>query len=120
MKGCGGTIEGGGTAEGRDSGGCAARVAGVLGGISGWNGCAASLLEPRQAMQVVKTLLRRSAEASLRKEESGSFFTQEEQYFESRGMEGSRGKIDGRGGKMEGCGGTIEGGGTVEGRNPGR
>jgi hypothetical protein len=67
-----------------------------LGGISGWNGCAASLFERRQVIQVLKTLLPKLAEALARKEESGSFFTQEEQYFESRTMEGrdSRGSID--------------------------
>ena len=63
--------------------GCGTRL---LGCILGCNGCKAFLFDfdlPRQAMQVLKTLLPRSAEALARKEESGSFWTQAEQYFEA-------------------------------------
>jgi hypothetical protein len=61
-------------------------VARFLGGTLGCNSCKACLFDfdlPRQAMQVLKTLLPRSAEALARKEESGSFWIQAEQYFEA-------------------------------------
>jgi len=51
-------------------------VARLLGGTLGCNSCKAFLFVfdlPRQAMQVLKTLLPKSAEALARKEESGSF-----------------------------------------------
>jgi hypothetical protein len=51
-------------------------VARFLGGTLGCNSCKAFLFDfdlPRQAMQVLKTLLPGSAEALARKEESGSF-----------------------------------------------
>ena len=61
-------------------------VARFLGGTLGCNSYKACLFDfdlPRQAMQVLKTLLPRSAEALARKEESGSFWIQAEQYFEA-------------------------------------
>jgi len=61
-------------------------VACFLGGTLGCNSCKAFLFDfdlPWQAMQVLKTLLPRSAEALARKEESGSFWIQAKQYFEA-------------------------------------
>lgn len=66
--------------------GCVHAVALFLGGTLGCNSCKAFLFDfdlPRQAMQVLKTLLPRSAEALVRKDESGSFWIQAEQYFEA-------------------------------------
>ena len=79
-------------ASGRDLGGLGGRIEGLgrvgafaggiarlLDGTLGSNGCKAFLLvldfsrRARQGMQVAKTLLRRSAEASKRKEERGRF-----------------------------------------------
>jgi len=61
-------------------------VARFLGGMLGSNSCKAFLFDfdlPRQAIQVLKTLLPGSAEALARKEESKSFWIQAEQYFEA-------------------------------------
>jgi hypothetical protein len=66
--------------------GCVHAVARFLGGTLGCNSCKAFLFDfdlPRQAMQVLKTLLPGLAEALARKEESGSFWIQAEQYFEA-------------------------------------
>jgi hypothetical protein len=95
-SGAGGSIEG----SGRDLGGLGGRiegsrrVSGFAGGIArlldrtlGSNGCKAFLLpfdrRARQGMQVEKTLLPGLAKALARKEESGSFWMQAEQYLES-------------------------------------
>ena len=66
--------------------GCVHAVARFLEGTLGCNSCKAFLFVfdlPWQAIQVLKTLLPRSAEALARKEESGSFWIQAEQYFEA-------------------------------------
>jgi hypothetical protein len=63
--------------------GCITRL---LGGPGGPDGGAAFLLDLalfRHGKQVLKTLLPELAEASIRKEERGSFLTQAEQYLES-------------------------------------
>jgi len=61
-------------------------IARFLGGTLGCNSYKTFLFVfdlPRQAMQVLKTLLPRSVEALARKKESGSFWMQAEQYFEA-------------------------------------
>jgi hypothetical protein len=85
-------------ASGRDSGrlgggikgfGHVLAIARLLGGILGSNCCKAFCLvlyfscAIRQGAQVAHNLLPRPAEASLKKEESGRFWAQEEQYLSS-------------------------------------
>ena len=58
----------------------------LLGGTLGHNGCKAFLFFEflaRQGMQVLKILLPKSEEVSLRNEERACFCMHEEQYFES-------------------------------------
>jgi hypothetical protein len=77
---------GGRTGSSRRAHASASRDTRRLDGILGANGYNAFLFEfffSRQGMQVPKTLLLRSAAASLRKKESKRFCKHEEQYLES-------------------------------------
>jgi hypothetical protein len=93
-----GGLRGGIVASGRDSNGAGRGIEGfgrvvaiarLLGGTLGSNCCKAFRLvlcfsyEIRQGAQVALSLLPRPAEASLKKEESGRFWKQEEQYLAS-------------------------------------